>query len=347
MTITNVKKISQMFLIGIPNKESIPNVLMLIKNYSIGGVLLYKRAYDSLEELQDLITKLYNANKRNKTPLWIAIDQEGGRVNRLPQEFKNLPIASKMGKKDDELIKKASYTVCENLKNLGINLNLAPVLDLKYMNNSNGIGDRSYSTNPRRICEVYDALMPGYKKYKIMPVIKHFPGQGNLKNNSHKLFPVLKNYPTKDLTPFEHAIKSKCDAIMIGHVIIKGKTGIKPATLSYKFINEEIRNYYNYKGLLMTDEMRMLPIRLFYGEIKSIVTAVKAGNDIICLKYKKNVTEKTIKKLAKLLDKNKINIDDSYERIIKAKEKYNLNDETHFEDINIDKYNRQIEKISG
>lgn len=347
MTIKAIKKASELLLVGITNKEDIPKILLLIKNYSIGGVLLYKNAYDSLEELESLIDKLYKANKRNTTPLWIAIDEEGGRVNRLPKEFENLPTAYRLGKSTPDNISKASYTLCENLHNLGINMNLAPVLDLKLCDNSNGIGDRCYHSNYRKVCEIYDSLVPGYKKYKVMPVVKHFPGQGRLKNNSHKFFPVIKDYPNKDLTPFEHAIKTGCDALLLGHVIVKGETGLKPATLSKNFITKCIREECKYNGLIISDEIGMLPVRMFYGRINSVIKAVKAGNDVICIKYHKNNVEKVIKKLAKNIENGTLNIDDSYNRIIKTKEKYKLNDETYFDKINVDKYNRQIQKIKS
>ena len=340
MSITNIKKVSQMFLVGIPNKKYILNVLLLIKNYSIGGVIINKNCYDNAEELKDLVTKIYNANKRNKTPLFIAIKEEGGSYSNLPEEFIKIPNPSKMGKKDDELIKKYSYATCDNLSTLGINMNLSIVLDLKNK-------DKSYTSNYRRICEIYDDLLPGYKKYKVLPVIKHFPGHSDLNCHSRFFFPILKNYPTKDLTPFEHAINKKCDAIMLGHIIIKGKSKLKPITFSKEFIENEIRNNYKYKGLIITNELDISPIRKRYGRQKAIINAVKAGNDLICIRYHNNLIEKTINKLDKQINKGKLNIEDNYNRIVSIKEKYELSNSIDLNNVNIEKYNRQIEKLNN
>ena len=109
------EQVAQMFLVGIPNKKCIPNVVNLIKNYSIGGVLIYKNNFSDLHELEKLINKLYKANSKNELPLFIAIDEEGGRVNRLPLEFKNIPSAFKMASKSNDVIENTYNLLSENL----------------------------------------------------------------------------------------------------------------------------------------------------------------------------------------------------------------------------------------
>lgn len=343
------QKVAQMFIVGIPNKNEIPNVINLIKNYPIGGVLLYKNNYSSLEEMQELINNLKKANKDNPIPLWIGLDQEGGRVNRLPNELTNLISAHKLSKKDPKYIKLSAKTISELLYNLGINLNLAPVLDLKINKNNHAIGDRAYSKNPDDIIKITNIIIKEYKNNNILPVIKHFPGQGNLKMDSHILPPKIYDYDNilkKDILPFENAIKNNIDAIMIGHIIIKNKTNLLPASISKNFINNELIAKYNYKGLIITDELSMRSIRYLYRRNYAIKKAFYANNDIILYKYHKNTIEKSINHITNLVNKNKLNIDYSYEKIINIKKKYNCNDNINNYKIDIEKFNKTIKKIN-
>lgn len=240
MNLTLKEKIAGMLLVGIPNKESINGVLDLIRNYSIGGVILYKNNYDNLSELKCFIKRLKDANKGNKLPLTIAIDQEGGRVNRLPCEFINSHSIYRMAKNTSEDIRIFSNISSKLLYNLGINLNLAPVLDLKMHNNNHAIGDRAISNEPNKVIEVSKIIVDEFKNNKVVPVIKHFPGQGSVSADSHFLLPVILDYDkilSKDIKPFEYMINNGIDSLMLGHILIKNKTGIYPATLSKKFSN--------------------------------------------------------------------------------------------------------------
>lgn len=353
MNLTLKEKIAGMLLIGIPNKESINGVLDLIRNYSIGGVILYKNNYDNLSELKCLIKRLKNANKENKLPLTIAIDQEGGRVNRLPCEFINSHSIYRMAKNTSEDIRVFSNISSKLLSNLGINLNLAPVLDLKMHNNNHAIGDRAISNEPNKVIEVSKIIVDEFKNNKVVPVIKHFPGQGSVSADSHFLLPIILDYDkilSKDIKPFEYMINNGIDSLMLGHILIKNKTGMYPATLSRKFIKEELRERLNYKNIIMTDEMGMRSVSYLYGKKRSIVKAFYAGNDIICLKYSKNFIGDIIYKVSKKVENNIIDIkdiNDSINRIITLKEKYKFNDNTYFDNIDIEEYNKIINELKN
>ena len=154
----------------------------------------------------------------------------------------------------------------------------------------------------------------------------------------------------KDIKPFEYMINNGCDALMIGHILIKGKTGIYPATLSKRFIKEELRDRLNYDNIIMTDEMGMRSVSYLYGKKRSIVKAFYVGNDIICLKYSKNFIEDIINKVSKKVDNNIIDIkdiNDSINRIITLKEKYKFNDNTYFDNIDIEEYNNIINDLKN
>ena len=346
------EKIAQMFLVGIPKKEYINDVLKLIKNNSIGGVILYKNNYSNLEELKELITKLKYANKNNKLPLTIAIDQEGGRVNRLPQEFTNSVSLYRMSKNTNKDISLYANTTSKLLYDLGINMNFAPVLDLKKHNDNHAIGNRAISNNINKVIEVANIICNEFKDNNVVPVIKHFPGQGSVKMDSHFFLPTIYNYKKilkEDSIPFKNMIDNDIDSIMVGHILVLGKSNLHPASISKKFINNELRERYNYKNVIMTDELGMRSVSYLYGKNKSIIKAFKAKNDIICCKYSPNFIENVIEKIIKEIEKDKIKISDidkSIERIINMKNKYNFNDTTNFNNINIEKYNKIIEKLN-
>ena len=336
-------QVAQMFLVGISNKKDIPNVLKLVKENSIGGVLLYRNNYSNIKELEKVIDKLYKANSKNDLPLFIAIDEEGGRVNRLPYEFKNIPSAFKIANKDNDTIKNTYNLLNENIYNLGFNMNLAPVLDLKNYEDNHYIGDRAFSNSPKRISEIVDIIIDSSRKNHILPVAKHFPGQGSVKIDSHIFLPKIRTYQ-KDIVPFKHIIKNGCDALLIAHLLIKGKTGMYPASLSRKFIQKELREKLKYNGLVVTDELRMKSVSLLYGPKRSVKLAMLAGNDILCCKYHNGNIQKYIKMGVKLVEKGKLDIRPSYQRIKDIKKKYKLKDEANYNSVNIEEYNKKIEK---
>lgn len=347
------EKIGQMLLVGIPNKESINGVINLIKNYAIGGVILYKNNYSNLEELKELIIKLKMANKDNKLPLTIAIDQEGGRVNRLPSEFVNSTSLYRMSKNNNDDIKLWSYTTSKLLSDLGINMNFAPVLDLKMHNDNHAIGNRAISDDINKVIEVSKIIVKEFEDNKVVPVIKHFPGQGSVTADSHFFLPIIRDYNKileRDILPFKNMIEKGIDTIMVGHILIKGKTSIYPATLSKKFILEELRNRYSYKNVIMTDELGMRSVSYLYGKKTSIVKAYMAGNDIMCCKYSNGFIETVIEKVIKKVNAASISIEainTSINRIIDMKNKYNFNDNIDFDNIDIESYNKIIERLNS
>lgn len=345
-------KIAQMTLVGIGNKNDIYGVKKLISENKIGGVIIYRNNYNDYTEMLNLINSLKECNKDNPYPLFIAIDQEGGRVNRMPLEFKNIYNAFKLGATNNlEIIEEAAKITSNMLFQTGINMNFAPVLDIKNYNNNQVIGNRAFSSSSAKVSLYGTTYMKVSQKENVIPVIKHFPGHGMVKTDSHSFLPIVYNFnkvKETNIKPFEEAIKSGADAIMIGHILIKGYTGIYPASLSNKFIKEELREKLSYNGVVMTDELSMHSIRYFYGKHRSIIKAFKAGNDIICRKYYNEFYKYNIKKIVKLVNKGDIDINqinDSVNRIIALKTKYLLTD-NFFSGCNIKDINTKIVNLN-
>ena len=340
-------KIAQMLLVGIPNKESIPGIINLIKNYHIGGVILYKKDYSSLKEMVYLINKLKEANKGNSIPLTIAIDQEGGRVNRLPAELDNIKSAYRLALDGEDKVLKASDLTSKVLNKLGINMNFSPVLDIRSQKDDNGyIGNRAYSNDVDIISKMGSIYVDAHIKNNVMPVIKHYPGHGNINIDSHFFLPVIKDFSLDriDLKPFNDLISKNVPALMVGHIVLSKFTGHKPATLSKEFVNDFIRKESKYEGLIITDELGMRAIRIFYGKYRSMKMAFLAENDIICCKYSKDYVEKCFDILEDI--SSSINIDYHFNKIVNYKKKYNYSDDPIKEDIDIDRINEEIKIIN-
>lgn len=345
------EKVGQKFMFGV-NSNNIDVIIDLIKNYYIGGVILYKRNYNSYDEMLKVIKRLKDANKNNKLPLFIAIDQEGGRVNRMPSEFRNIKNVYDMSKKDNKLLKENGLVVGEMLTQSGINMNFAPVLDM--CNNSrknNVLYKRCFYGNVDNVSESGRNYIDGMNKHNIISVVKHFPGHGVSKMDSHFITPIVfdnEKVLNKHIKPFENIIKDGIDAVMVNHLVIRKMTDGLPASISYKFINEYLRKRNKFNGLVITDEINMLTRNILY-KFNYMKRIVSSGSDIVLVKIKDNKKHNVIDKYIKYLnnDNHLKLLDDSVERIINIKKKYNINDNILYDGCNIDIINDKIEKLNN
>jgi len=347
------EKIGQMIIIGMDTNYITDRIKTMITKYKIGGIILYRKNFNTYKKMLELIQQLKDLNKNNKIPLFIAIDQEGGRVNRMPQEIQNLPSANKIALQNDEsLIKKSAQLTGELLNKSGFNLNFAPVLDIKNFSNEHAIGDRCFGNNKISVAKYGIATMKALQEQGIVSVIKHFPGHGATTKDSHYFLPIInkkfKDIENEDMYPFEQAINNGADCLLVGHLLIKNITGFSPASLSRKFISRYIRKKYKYNGLIFTDDLKMKAIKFLYGPVNSVVKAFKAGNDIIIFRFNKDEEKNAIEKVFKLVKSGNIResrINRSVKRIISLKEKYKITDDMPEENIDIQNFNDEILKI--
>lgn len=349
------EKIGQMFMVGLEGKTS-SEITNLIKQKKIGGVVLYKKNYSTYDEMIKLINNIKYENRQNPIPIFISIDQEGGRVNRMPPEILNLKSATRLANtKNVEILKNSGKIIGEMLNKTGISMNYAPVLDIRKFKEKHPIGDRCYGENKEDVSKYAIEVMKEMQNEGVIPVIKHFPGHGLTKKDSHFRIPKITEkveiLEKEDMVPFQKAIKENAEAIMVGHLVIKDIDKKYPASLSKKVIQKYLIEKYNYKGLIITDDLKMMAIRLHYNMKRAVVRAIEAGNDIIMigLPYKK--IKKIIKYITKKVKKGKIKeerINLSVEKIMKIKEKYNIRDKEvdGFLSIEINKKIKQLnEKI--
>lgn len=345
------EKLGQMLMIGLDVYEINEEIIELIEKYKVGGVVLYRKNYTSLETMNDVINRLKRINRGNKIPLFIAIDQENGRVNRFPKEILGIYSPYKQSKTDNiNIINSANELTTYLLKSLGVNMNFAPVLDINRDYNNKIVSSRSYGKNKEDVIKYALKFMKTMQENNIISVVKHFPGHGATDRDSRFGMPWLDDYnllQNEDMVPFKEAIKNNCDAVMTGHLRIKGY-GIKPVTYNKKIIEECLIKNYNYNGLVITDDLRMGIMRLF--SLKSrIIKCVEAGNDIIVIKYKKGDIKRVYKDLYKRVNNCEIDIDkieNAYKKIVKMKKKYEINDREIKAKLDISLINKKIKSIN-
>jgi len=343
------EKIGQMFIVGIDGKEVNEKIKKLIMKYKVGGFILYKKNYKTYDEMIRMINTLKEINSKNKIPLFISVDQEGGRVDRMPNEINKIYNAKKISaSKDIEIVKEAASITGKMLKDSGYNMNFAPVLDIQTFKDEHAIGNRCFGDNYKDVSKYGIVSMQSLEKEEIIPVIKHFPGHGASKKDSHYNIPKIKlNKKEMELhmKPFEESIKNGAEAIIIGHLLTKCIDRKNVASLSKKIIINNLKKKYRYKGLIITDNLDMKSVKFRYGYERAIKKALLAGNDIVLSKDIYSKLDKIYKWIINgNIKQSKINR--SVNKIIDIKKKYNITDDK-LSGCNIIELNKQIDNLNN
>ena len=285
------------FIIGIKSTKLNKREINFLRKYKPWGVILFSRNLDNFNQIKNLTSSIKKIFRDNNYP--IMIDQEGGRVNRLHNliSLDNLTseyfgkIFIKEKKKFNIFYKLFIDKISNLLLNLGININTVPVLDLRYKNTSNIIGDRSFSRNPQIASEIGNLCIKYFKNNSIGTVIKHIPGHGLAKVDSHLLTPTVKkdfNYLKKnDFKAFES--KNSLFA-MTAHIIFKKIDPYNTVTHSQKIINI-IRKQIKFKNLIISDDLSMKSLK--YSIDENTRRAFNAGCNLV-LHCNGNLKEMTL-----------------------------------------------------
>ena len=352
------EKIYQLFVVTPEQLTGVSTVTMAgdttraaLEAQPVGGIVFFA---PNLLNREQTITMIQNMQSYSKTGLFIAVDEEGGSVMRLGNnsEMGITAIPSMESVGDTEDISQAyrvGNTIGSEISQLGFNLDFAPVADVNSNPNNTVIGSRAFGTDPEKVAEMVAACVKGFRDSGMVCTLKHFPGHGATKQDSHYFLPVI-NIPMKkiedeDVYPFSQAIQNGADAILVGHLLIPKVTGIYPASLSRKFICKYIRKKFRYNRLIITDDLKMRAIKLFYGPDLAVRKAFEAGNDIIVFRFNKDEEQRVLNNIVQLVESGKIKenrIDRSVNRIIEIKEKYDISDKQNFEGVNVDKINEKI-----
>ncbi len=280
---TLAEKVGRMLHVGFDGLTAPDTILDWLQRGQVGGIILFQRNVDTSEQLAGLVQQLRDAASR---PILISIDQEGGAVARLRQQFTESPGAMALGAADStELAEQVAGVLGTELRALGINWVLAPVVDIAHNADNAVIGTRSPGRHTDRVRDLALAQIRGFQQAGVAATAKHFPGHGNTPTDSHVALPVVSgsvDYLWKhDLVPFRAAVEHDVDAVLVSHVKFEALDAEHPASLSRRSVTDLLRGEIGFRGLVCTDCMEMNAITKHYGAAESGVLAALAGHDVI------------------------------------------------------------------
>lgn len=281
--------LSQLFLWGFEGVSLSQEMKRLLREYPPAGVILFRRNLENKDQIRGLTRELRQAAGR---PILIGIDEEGGRVGRLPDPLEHFPPAATYGegyRKTKRLnpILRSARRLGRQLRLLGINTDFAPVLDVNSNPKNPIIGDRAFSENPAIVAKTAVAFYEGLKSVGIVACGKHFPGHGDTATDSHLELPRVdrskKDLGEVELVPFRAAICQHIPLLMTAHVIYKALDPAKPATFSKKILMDLLRKKLGYQGLVVSDDLHMKAVSAKHSLVESSVLSLAAGVDLVLI----------------------------------------------------------------
>jgi beta-N-acetylhexosaminidase len=326
------KKIGQMIMVSVPGTQLSGQKKTMLNAGWIGGVILFSQNIQTKKQIRNYITQL---QKNAPTPLFVALDQEGGAVRRLKeaQGFQRLPSLEALGEtKNPDLAYRFGLLSGRQLREVGANLNLAPVVDLDHGTTDSIISKyrRSLGSDPQMVTTLARQIVRGMKDEDVIATAKHFPSETVSAANPHHQMAVadvpLQELETRDMAPYRALIADhSLDAVMLSHVIYKNVDPYFPASLSSEMIQTLLRRQLGYQGLVISDDLRMDAIKQYYPLNVSVVQAVNAGVDVLLVTD--NLERRVMDDLVAAVEAGKIpmkTIDDAYARIMATKVKYGI-----------------------
>lgn len=328
------EKIGQLIIGGFSGTSMTEEIQLLINTYKIGGFILFAPNLETPDQSLSLLNSIKQENEKNNIPLFLSVDQEGGRVTRLPG-LNSLLTNDEIGQMNDETYAyEFGALLGKQLHTFGFNVNFAPVLDVNNNPNNPVIGDRSFGDKPEIVQKLGVQTMQGMQQEGVIPVVKHFPGHGDTDLDSHETLPIINKtfdqLMEMEIVPFKEAINSKADMVMTAHILLPELESEFPATMSKEIITGILREELMFNGVVITDDMTMGAITNNYEIDEAAVTAIKAGVDIVLIAHGFDNIVETYERILEAVQMGEISekrIDKSVARILLLKNKYNLHDE--------------------
>ena len=326
------EKIGQMVMTGYDGTRLVPSIETILTKSKIGNMILFSRNIKSARQTRYLCTEIQHfMMENNGIPAFIAIDQEGGMVSRVPIDATNLPgnmAVSATG--DPRNAQIAGEITASELHAMGINIDFAPVLDINTNRDNPVIGVRSYGDRKETVSEYGVAMINGLKSNGVMSVAKHFPGHGDTSVDSHFGLPqvdkTFREISQNELVPFQSAISAGIEGIMTAHILFPKIDKEKlPCTMSRTILTGILRERMKFRGIIFTDCLEMNAIQKHYGIAEAAVAAVKAGADMILVSHTASAAAEAVDRIEAAVHSGEISersIDKSVQRILFYKEKY-------------------------
>jgi beta-N-acetylhexosaminidase len=273
-------------MVDVAGKVLAPEDREVLRHPLVGSVILFTRNYENPEQLAALVADIRSLRS---PPLLIAVDHEGGRVQRFRSGFSVLPAARRIGQEFDlnaaqgiEMARSIAWLMAAELRALGIDFSFAPCVDLDY-GVSAIIGDRAYHANPDKVARLALATVQGMRQAGMAATAKHFPGHGAVVADSHLALPVDRRDLADlhdDLLPYRRLIPNDLAAVMMGHVLFPAVDAV-PASFSRRWVNEVLRGEFDFRGVVFADDLTMEGASVMGGVVARAEAALAAGCDVL------------------------------------------------------------------
>lgn len=287
MSLREIRRhVGQLAIVGFSGHELPDDVRRLAREFDLGGVIFFARNVDSPEQVAELSRE--SRSLAQELPLWVSVDQEGGRVARLKRPFTEWPPMMTLGRANDErLAERFARALAAELKAVGISLDYAPVLDVHTNPKNPVIGDRALADRAEDVARLGAVIVRTLQAEGIAACGKHFPGHGDTSTDSHHELPLIEHPPDRieavELVPFKAAIEAGVASIMTAHILIPALDAERPATLSPDIVDGILKKRLGYTGLVVSDDLEMKAISGRYGHSDATVQAIAAGCDAVLM----------------------------------------------------------------
>ena len=330
----SVRRVGQRFMVGFHGHEASLDVKRLIRDFGVGGVILFARNVDQPEQVAELVRELQTVARDagHDLPLLIAVDQEGGRVARLRQPWTSWPPLRALGQVGSEdYSRRMGTALAEELLACGIRCDFAPVMDVDTNPKNPVIGDRSFGDDPELVGRLGVAMIRGLQDKGVVACAKHFPGHGDTDLDSHLDLPAVDHSLSRlhdvELRPFRQAVEAKVAMIMTAHVLVRELDAELPATLSPRVIDGLLRKDLQYDGVVVSDDLEMKAVAKHWRPARAAVLAAQAGCDILAACADHDAQVEAMEGLIRALESEEIShtlMDDSCDRVKWLKERFLL-----------------------
>jgi beta-N-acetylhexosaminidase len=323
------RDIGQLLIGSLPGTSITPELRSLAKEFQLGGVILFARNIEAPEQVAELTRDVQSL--ATETPLWVSVDQEGGRVARLKAPFTEWPPMAVLGRSGDTaLAKRFATTLASELTAVGITLDYAPVLDIHTNPQNPIIGDRALAETAEDAAALGAAIVTALQEGGVAACGKHFPGHGDTAVDSHLDLPLVEHSPDRirrvECVPFRAAIAAGVAFIMTAHILVPSLDEEKPATLSRRIVTGLLRQELGYEGVIVSDDLEMKAIARTWTVPDAAVQAVAAGCDaLLVCGGDVDVQAQSLEALVYAVEDGRIAtkaLEDTHRRLRKTKERF-------------------------
>lgn len=316
----------QLIISGIKGTSLLPEEVEFIKNEKLGGIILFSHNFEDPAQLAELVNGIQKL--RDEYPLFIGVDQEGGRVMRFKKHFTQFPSMLDLTRMDSpKLIFEIHQVIAKELATCGINLSFSPCCDVLTNPENKVIGDRAFGTDAVTVEKYISAAIRGLQTSGLLSCAKHFPGHGDTTKDSHFDLPLVKTSLSemrkREMIPFIKASKSRVEFMMMAHLMVDALDDKLPTSLSPRAY-EFLRNETKFSKVVITDDLEMKAIADKFTIEESAVLALNAGTDMLLFRFMDDAARalKAIREATKKRNISKEALTDKLGRVERCKKEF-------------------------